>query len=264
MARRSIENLRVLLTGASSGIGRALALELSGRGARLLLAARRGDLLESLTAECSQAGNAPHYIAGDIADPDCRRALVERATDLWGALDVLVNNAGTSAHGRFAVSDEPTLRRIMEVNFFAPVELTRAALPLLRRGNSPVVLNIGSILGHRGAPLNSEYSASKFALRGWTEALRAELAAEGIDVLLVSPGTTKSEFFDHLLARREKLPWGESPGISPEAVAKQAVRALERGRREIFPNWRGRALVVANRLAPSLVDRVMNRLARRR
>ena len=124
-------------------------------------------------------------------------------------------------------------------------------------------MNIGSILGHRGLPLNSEYSASKFALRGWSEALRAELAGEGVDVLLVSPGTIETEFFDHLVAKRADLPWGKAKGIPAAAVAEQTVRALERGGREIFPNWRGRALVLANRLAPGMVDRVMARLGRR-
>ncbi len=171
---------------------------------------------------------------------------------------MLVNNAGTSAHGRFADSDEATLRQVMEVNFFAATELTRLALSLLRLGRRPAIVNIGSILGHRGVPLNSEYAASKFALRGWSESLRAELAAESIDVLLVSPGTTDTEFFDHLVAKRADLPWANSKGIPAAVVAEQTVRALERGRREIFPNWRGRALVIANRLFPGLVDRVMS------
>ncbi|HEX6961814.1 MAG TPA: SDR family NAD(P)-dependent oxidoreductase [Lacipirellula sp.] len=262
MVRRTLEGRRVLITGASGGIGRELALALARRRALLSLSARRSEQLSEVASECDRLGAIAHHLAGDITEAAYREALLERAADAFGGLDVLVNNAGVSAHGRFAEGDEPTLRRIMEVNFFAAAELTRQALPLLRQGAQPAIVSIGSILGHRAAPLNSEYAASKFALRGWSEALRAELAGEGIGVLLVSPGTTETEFFDHLLAKHGDLPWGKAKGIPAAAVAEQTVRALERGRREIFPNWRGRALVVANRLLPGVVDRVMTRLGR--
>lgn len=261
MARRSLEHRRVLITGASSGIGRELALAFARRGSRPLLAARRDHELHEVADECRQLGADVDCLAGDVTIPDYREALLARAVTRWDGLDVVVNNAGVSAHGPFAEADESTLRRIMEVNFFAAAELTRSALPLLKRGTRPAIVNIGSIIGHRGLPLNSEYAASKFALRGWSEALRAELAADGVDVLLVSPGTTETEFFDHLVAKQAELPWGDSVAIPAAAVAEQTVRALERGRHEIFPNWRGHALVAANRLFPGIVDRVLAKLA---
>jgi short-subunit dehydrogenase len=264
MARRSLHECRVVITGASSGIGRELSLAFAHQRAALLLTARRTELLQSLAEECRSLGAKAEYVVGDVADPACRGEIAARAAALWPGVDVLVNNAGVSAHGRFADSDEATLRRVMEVNFFATTELTRALLPRLRLGRRPAIVDIGSILGHRGLPLNSEYSASKFALRGWHEAVRAELASEGVDLLLVSPGTTRTEFFSHLVAQRESMPWGETAGIRPVDVAAQTLRALERGRREIYPNWRGRALVLANRLAPGIVDRAMQRLARRK
>jgi short-subunit dehydrogenase len=264
MARRSLHDARVLITGASSGIGRELALAFARRRAKVLLSARRGELLEELASQCAQIGGEADSFAGDVTDDAYRDALLQRGAKRWSGLDVLVNNAGVSAHGPFSASDEATLRRVMEVNFFAAVELTRGALPLLAAGRTPAVVNIGSILGHRAAPLNSEYSASKFALRGWSEALRAELAGQGVDVLLVSPGATETEFFNHLIAKRSDLPWGRAKAVSAAAVAKHTVRALERGRREIFPNWRGRALVLANRLLPGVVDRAMARLVRDR
>jgi short-subunit dehydrogenase len=260
MARRSLADCRVLITGASSGIGRELALALSRRRARVLLAARRREELDEVVADCTRDGRGADRVAGDVTDVAYQDELLRHVTSAWGGLDVLVNNAGISALGRFAEGDDSTLRRIMEVNFFAPVELTRRALPLLAAGARPAVVNVGSILGHRGAPLNSEYCASKFALRGWSEALRAELASEGIDVLLVSPGTVETEFFDHVIVKRADVPWGDAKGIPAAAVAEQTVRALERGRREIFPNWRGRGMVLANRLFPGIVDRVMVRL----
>ena len=260
MGRRSLQQRRVLITGASSGVGRALALELARYEPHLLLVARRETALEQLAAELEQKSvSSVGYVVGDLTQPHVRQAVVEKAASDWGALDVLVNNAGTSSHGRFVTSDQETLRGVMETNFFAVTELTRLALPWLQKGSDALVVNIGSILGHRGAPYNSEYSASKSALRGWSDALRAELAREGIDVSMVSPGTIDSDFFEHLLARHEATPWPKQKGISPEATAEQIVRAMANRRREIYPNWRGRLLVTLNRWCPSLVDVVMKR-----
>lgn len=263
MARRVLENRRILLTGASRGVGRALAKELARRHARLLVVARNGEALEPLVAELLDLGaRSAEAFVGDVTDAEFRAAIIEKVRTSWGALDVLINNAGVSAHGHFDAHDESVLRQIMEVNFYAPVELTRLSLPLLADGDDALIVNIGSILGHRGLPYNSEYSASKFALRGWSEALRTELHARGIDVLLVSPGTIDTEFFDHLLAKSNGLPWGKQKGISPAAAARQVVRAMQLRRLEIYPNWRGRLLVAVNRWAPRLVDRVMNRFSR--
>lgn len=260
MARRVLENRRILLTGASRGVGRELAIQFAKRHARLLLVARGGEALQSLVAELLTLGAASAEAAvGDVTDPVFRATVIEQIRTDWQALDVLVNNAGVSAHGHFDAHDEAILRQIMEVNFFSPTELTRLALPLLADGNDSLIVNLGSILGHRGMPYNSEYSASKFALRGWSEALRTELHGCGIDVLLVSPGTIDTRFFDHLLAKSDSLPWGKQQGISPAAAARQIARAIELRRSEIYPNWRGRLLVAVNRWAPRLVDRVMNR-----
>jgi short-subunit dehydrogenase len=260
MGRRMLEDRRILLTGASRGIGRELALELARRGTRLMLVARNGEVLQPLVSELLKLGAASaHIVAGDVTDAQFRVTLIDRIRSDWHGLDVLVNNAGVSAHGHFDAHDEAILRQIMEVNFYAPTELTRLSLPLLANSKDSLIVNIGSILGHRGMPHNSEYSASKFALRGWSEALRTELHGRGIDVLLVSPGTIDTDFFDHLLAKSGSLPWGKQKGIPPAAVARQIVRAIELRRTEIYPNWRGRLLVAVNRWAPRLVDRAMNR-----
>jgi short-subunit dehydrogenase len=224
------------------------------------LVARNGEALQPLVAELVAAGaKSAEALIGDVTSAEFRAEIIAKLQAEWQAIDVLVNNAGVSAHGHFDAHDEAILRQIMEVNFYAPTELTRLSLPLLAQSDDAVIVNLGSILGHRGMPYNSEYSASKFALRGWSEALRTELHGRGIDVLLVSPGTIDTDFFSHLLATSDSLPWGKQKGISPAAAARQIVRAIELRRTEIYPNWRGRLLVAVNRWAPRLVDRVMNR-----
>lgn len=256
---RSLHDRRIVITGASSGVGRALALKLAPLRPRLLITARNEELLRELAAATVAAGAASvEVIPGDVTDPAVRGRIVEFVKDQWGGLDILVNNAGVSAHGRFAEGTEETLRRILEVNFFAPAELTRQLIPLLRNGDDSLVVNIGSVLGHRAIPFNSEYCASKFALRGWSESLRAELNKVPIAVLMVSPGTINTEFFDHMIFDHKATPWASQKGISVEAVARRTVRAMRWRRHEIYPNWRAHGLVWINRLCPGLVDRVLN------
>jgi short-subunit dehydrogenase len=259
MTRREIRDRRALVTGASSGIGRAIALELAQQGADLILAARREDRLAALADEVRALGRRVECVPGDITDPAARQAAVERALAKFHGLDILVNNAGVGTMNLFENSDEPRLRRIMEVNFFALVEMTRASLPLLRQGTNPIVVNVSSILGHRGVPYNAEYAASKFAVSGFSESIRPELARLGIDVLVVCPGTTKTEFFDRVLHRTGEPQWPEHTPVTAEHVARATVRAMRRGKHEITPYLWGKVLCWLNRLSPRLVDYLMTR-----
>jgi short-subunit dehydrogenase len=258
MAKRTLTDHRALVTGASSGIGRALALELAPRGCDLVLIARREDRLAAVAREVNNKfGRRAEIVVGDITDPAARQQALDVAQQKLGGLDILVNNAGASAHGRFADADPARLRPIMETNFFAPVELIRAALPLLRNGRHPIIVNIGSILGERACPHKSEYSASKFALHGFSEALRAELTGDGIDVLVVAAGPTDTEFFDHLIENRGQMPWKQSAGAPPEQVARAIVHGIERGRHEVVIDWQSWFWLLLNRVAPRLIDRIM-------
>src|SRR4051812_10821448 len=175
MAKRRLTDRRALVTGASSGIGRDLATELARHGADLVLLARREERLAEVAQQISQLGRRAICVVGDVTDASVRQRALAAAQDQFGGLDILINNAGVAAHGRFADADPARVRPIMEVNFFAPVEFIRQALPLLRKGTQPMVVNIGSILGRRGSPHKSEYSASKFAIHGFSEAVRPEL-----------------------------------------------------------------------------------------
>ena len=263
MARRTLNGLRALVTGASSGIGRALCNELARQGVRLVLMARSAERLEQVAAECRTAGTEAHVAVGDVTDPTARQAALTVASEQLGGLDLLVNNAGFSSSGDFAGSSPDVMRSVFEVNYFAATELTRQALPLLREGRTPMIVNVGSILGHRAIPLTGEYCASKFALTGWTQTLRAELASEGIDVLLVTPGTTDTEFHQNVRHKRVELPWAGSKGVPAARVAQATVRAMQKGKHEIVPNWAGWWMLFAHRVAPTLLDHVMAYVARK-
>lgn len=258
MARRTINGCRGILTGASSGIGRALAGELVRGGARLVLVSRRADRLEHLAATLSGASGRVEIVAGDVTQDDVRRRALERAAESFGGLDLLVNNAGSGAMGLFADASPERLRQIMEINFFAPAEMIRIALPVLKTGNRPLVVNVSSILGHRGIPLYAEYCASKFALQGLSESLRAEFAPLGIDLLVASPGTTQTEFFDSAIDAAEP-PWPKPRGLPSAVVARHIVTAIARGRHEVVISAPGKLLVWANRLFPRLLDRILAR-----
>lgn len=259
MATREIRGCRALVTGASSGIGRALVVELCRQGARSVAVARRSERLDELVAEVVTSGGTIEAVAGDITQAETRERAIERAKAAFGGLDLLVNNAGAGALGFFSHADEALLRRVMEVNFFAPAELIRAAYALLRTGTNPMVVNVGSVLGHWGVPRMSEYCASKFALRGLSLSLRAEFARDGIDVLLVSPARTASEFVENMLESRSENLWPGVTGTSAEVVAQRTVKAIRRGARELFPSWSARLLYCVHRLAPSVVERYIAR-----
>jgi short-subunit dehydrogenase len=256
--RRNISDLRGIITGASSGIGRAIALQLLKQGARLAVVARRRELLEELAREDGIAPEQVLVIPGDVTLLATRDAAFESVIKAWGGLDLLINNAGVGAIGRFADASPARMQRVLEVNFYAVAEWTRGAIPLLCQGRTPLVVNVGSILGHRGLPFASEYCASKFALRGLSESIRPELAKLGIDLLLVSPGSTETEFFDHVLEKGE-YPFADQKGVPAAAVALATARAIERGNKEIIPSWPGRAVVYLNRFCPWLVDWYLRR-----
>jgi short-subunit dehydrogenase len=260
--RRSLNSSRILITGASQGIGRALAVAASRRGARVLAAARSEQLLEELAQEVRRTGGMIETVAADVTSAEDRQKMVAAAVRHFGGLDVLINNAGIGATGHFAEVGPERLRRIMEVNFFGLAETTRIFLPLLRQGERPAILNISSIAGKRGIPARSEYSASKFAVQGFSEALRAEVAKDGIDVLVVCPGLTQTNFSQNMLEQKAKMPMDHLRGMTAEAVAEATLRALERGRNEVCLSLKGRLLVLVSRFLPRLADRIARRKVR--
>jgi short-subunit dehydrogenase len=257
--KRDLNERRAIVTGASSGIGRHLALELARGGARVVVTARREDRLRQLSADIAAAGRPAEMVVGDLTDPATRQKIFEVAESKLGGLDILVNNAGAGALGLFEGADPQRARRLMEINFFSLIEMTRSALPLLKLGREPIIVNLSSILGHRGIPHMSEYCATKFAVQGFSESIRAEFARLRIDVLVVSPGTTETEFFERAIEKTSAPNWPQHKAVSAESVARQIVRAIRQGRHEIVPYRWGRVLCWLNRLSPRLVDAMMTR-----
>jgi short-subunit dehydrogenase len=260
--RRNIQGLRILITGASQGIGRSLAVRAAQKGARVLAAARSEELLAALAAEVRQAGGTIATVKADVSVAEDRRSMTEAARQHFDGLDVLINNAGIGATGHFVEASPARLRTIFEVNFFGLTETTRVCLPLLEKGRTPAIVNISSIAASVGLPARSEYSASKFAVEGFSQALRSELVLSGIDVIVVSPGLTQTNFSSNMLEQKALLQLDHLRGMTPEEVADATLRALERGRNQVTLTFQGRLLVLVKRFCPWLVDMVMRRKVR--
>lgn len=255
---RTLAGRRILLTGASSGIGRCLAERISRKGARLILSARSADKLNELAGQLRAYGGEALAVPADVTSADDRQELIEAAQDRLGGLDVLINNAGVASFGHFSGGTEAILRQVMEVNFFAPAELMRAAIPLLRNGEQPAIVNVASMCGRCGLPAWSEYAASKFALVGLAEALRAEMARYDIDVLTVLPGLTNTDLGRHLLRNEGRMQLDYAKGMSPEAVADAILTALEKNRAETVLG-EARWMLRVKRWFPGLLNRLMIR-----
>jgi short-subunit dehydrogenase len=262
MATRQIAGSRILITGASQGIGKALAELAAQRGGKVLAAARSVDLLNELAAQVRSRGGVMEVVQADVSQAEDRERMVDAAQRHFGGLDILVNNAGIGATGSFAEATPERMRQIIEVNFFGTIETIRVFLPVLRCGHRAAIVNIGSILGKRAFPGRSEYSASKYAVQGFSEALRAELYTEGIDVLIVNPGLTQTNFSKNMLERRG-FGLDHARGMTSEQVAEATLRSIERGKRETNLTRAGWWLVLATRIAPRLVDLIIRRRAAR-
>ncbi|MGE3807603.1 MAG: SDR family oxidoreductase [Gemmataceae bacterium] len=264
--RRMLAGSRMAITGASQGIGQALALAAAAKGVRVLAIARQQPLLDELAARIKQANGTVATVAGDITSPEDRARMVQAAKEHFGGLDVLVNNAGIGATGHFAECEPDRLRKIMEVNFFGLTETTRVFLPVLKEsateGKRPAIVNISSIAGKRGIPARSEYSASKFAVQGFSEALRAELAKDGIDVLLVCPGLTQTNFSQNMLEQKAKLQMDHMRGMTSEQVAEATLSAIAKGKREVVLTFQGKLMCWVSRFLPRLADRIARKRVR--
>ena len=254
----------VAITGASAGIGRACAVAFSARGARVVAGARRTHLLDELVAELRARGGDAHAIAVDVGDREQVEAFVRGAVERYGRLDVLVNNAGYGVRGTVAATPPEVYEQLMRVNYMGTVHGCRAAVPLMTRQGSGVIVNVSSIVGHRALPTGGAYAATKAAQIRVTEALRVELHGTGVHACSVHPVGTETEFGEvqaRLSGDAAPKPFG--PQQTAEAVAEAIVRCAERPRAEVYPYPPSRAIVWANALAPGIVDYFSARAARK-
>lgn len=248
----------MLITGASSGIGKALAIESAKLGYNLALLARNEENLNLVAAECTQFGAEVVCHIGDVSlFEDCEK-FVSNALQHFGRIDVLMNNAGISMRAIFPETDIAVLKHLMDVNFWGTVYCTKLTLPHLLKQKGSVVA-VSSVAGFKGLPARTGYSASKFAVNGFMESLRCENLHTGLHVLIACPGYTSSNIrknaLNHLGKSQAETPLDESKLMTPEEVAKRILKGLKAKRRYIIMTPLGWWTVFVNHFLPGFVDR---------
>jgi short-subunit dehydrogenase len=257
----SFHNQTVIVTGASSGIGACTALAFAQAGANIVLAARSRQRLEEFAAAHPKHQHQFHIVPADVTSDTDVQSLVSATIERFGRIDILVNNAGFGMRATVEELDFSDAHQLMETNFFGTLRCTRAVLPHMRRQGRGQIVNIGSILSLIATPNNSIYSASKFAVRAFSDSLRLELKGTGIDVILIMPGYTDTPFFDNMVryggpSRIHK----HIKAQSPDKVAAAIVQACRHRRREVVLTMPAKLGAIAKRLWPGLVDFSLSRM----
>jgi short-subunit dehydrogenase len=252
------------ITGASSGIGLAVAEHLAREGVAVALGARRVDRLDEAVARIRAAGGRAEALAMDVTQEADVAQLVTRAQQAFGGLDIMVCNAGFGYYGTVEEMDPGVMRRMMDVNFMGTFYGTRAALPVFRQQGHGHLIFVSSIVGKRGIPLMSGYSATKAAQAAFAESLRSEFAGTDIHVSAVFPVSTTTEFRDAMERDFGHHVSGLGPKQSVDHVAGAIVQSIRRPRPEVYPHRTSRGLSILNAIAPAFADRLMRKYGRRR
>ncbi len=254
---------RIILTGASSGIGLALAKQLAAEGARLALAARNVPALESVAESCRALGSQALVIPTDVSDQIQCRELIAQAVDAWDGIDAFFSNAGISMWTRFEdVTDLAFFETMMAVNYFGPLYLTHAALPHLKASKGKIVV-VSSIAAKTGSPLHSGYAASKHALNGFFESLRTELVGTGVQITLVCPEFVRTDIRLHGFNGDGKHPasdpFDDGKAMTAEEAARIIIKVAKKGKREEIMTLLGKVGAIIRPLAPGLIDSIARR-----
>ena len=250
----------VVITGASSGIGRVTARLAAERGARTVVTARNGEELEKLVAEIRAAGGRAALQVADVAYPEEVELIAERAISEFGLIDTWVNNAGVSLYGPIMDVELDDMRRLFDVNYWGVVHGSRTAVPHLARQGGALI-NVASALAERSIPLQGTYCAAKHAVKAFTDSLRMELDDQGlpISVTLVKPSSMNTPLFEKARTVYEVEPQPVPPVYDPKVTAEAILRAATRPLREVTPGAMGKVMEVAEELSPRLTDRYMKR-----
>jgi short-subunit dehydrogenase len=264
--KRKLKEAVVVITGASSGIGRVTALEFARRGATVVLAARSEAVLRQLAAECEALGVTALAVPTDMGDERAVDELAQRTMETFGHLDVWVNNAAVMLFGRFEDIPADAFRRVIETNFFGYVNGARAALRCFRLQGNGVLINNASGYAAMGAPYITPYVASKFAVRGLSDSLRQEVILDpyDIDVVTVLPSSIDTPMFQRAANYTGRTPRPLQPVYDPQRVAKAIVRVARTPRREVFVGASARLGALMRAVAPWLFDRVNARAVDRK
>jgi len=253
-----------IITGASSGIGKALATEAYARGARVVLAARRQEALEHISKEW----NSSSYlnVETDVTNENDCRKLIEEALRKFGRIDILINNAGISMRALFEEVDLDVIRRLMDTNFWGTVYCSKYALPYLLKTKGSLV-GVSSVAGYKGLPGRTGYSASKFAMHGFLEVIRIENIKKGLHVLIACPGFTSSNIRNVALSKdgssQGETPLDESKLMSAETVASLISDAIEKRKNTLVLTTMGKLTVLLNKFFPKFMDgMVYNHMAK--
>lgn len=249
----------VIVTGASSGIGRETVLAFARAGANVVLAARRLELLEKIRAELPGAGDRLFCLRTDVTVDDDVARLVDATLARFGRIDILVNNAGAGLRALVADVRPEDAHRVMELNLFGPLRCLQAVLPVMKRQGRGQIVNVGSVLSVVATPRNSIYCASKFALLALSDALRMELKGTGIEVIVILPGYTDTPFFDNMVRTDGSAHLSPFRGQAPDKVARALLDACRHHKRQVALTASGKMGIWMKRFAPRLLDFALKR-----
>jgi short-subunit dehydrogenase len=253
----------IAITGASAGIGQAVALRLARDRQSLALCARRRDRLDETAAEARRLGSEVLAAPADVTKDDEMSAFANAVLARFGRLDVMICNAGFGIYGGIDTIEPSQMRRLLDVNYMGTYYALRAALPVFRRQNSGHAIIVSSIVGKRGVPYVGAYAATKFAQIGLAECLRAEVQGSPIHVTVVCPISTKTEFHDVMVRESGRATRASGPRQSADHVADAIARAIDHPVPEVYPYRWSRGLVVLNAIAPGLCDQLVKRWGRK-